>query len=154
MILRARVVVPISRSPLEDGAVQTLGKHITWVGRWAELPAAERTDVIDLGESVLLPGLVNAHCHLDYTNMVGKLAPPRRFTNWIQSLVALKATWTENDFATSWIRGSEMLLRTGTTTVADIESVPTLIPAAWEKSPLRVISFRELIALRDSPETA
>jgi cytosine/adenosine deaminase-related metal-dependent hydrolase len=154
MILRARAVVPISRAPLEDGAVQTLGKNITWVGRWSELPAAERVDVVDLGESILLPGLVNAHCHLDYTNMVGKLAPPRRFTNWIQSLVALKATWTDTDFASSWIRGSEMLLRTGTTTVADIESVPTLIPAAWEKSPLRIISFRELIALRDTPETA
>src|SRR6185503_517913 len=117
-------------------------------------PIGERVEVVDLGESVLLPGLVNAHCHLDYTNMVGKLAPPRRFTNWIQSLVALKGMWTENDFALSWVRGSEMLLRTGTTTVADIESVPSLIPAAWEKSPLRVISLRELIALRDTPETA
>src|SRR5258706_11376453 len=128
IVLRARAVVPVSRSPLEDGAVKIIGKNIGWVGRWSDLPLAERVDVTDLGESVLLPGLVNAHCHLDYTNMVGKLAPPRRFTNWIQTLVALKEMWTEHDFASSWIRGSEMLLRTGTTTVADIESVPALIP--------------------------
>jgi aminodeoxyfutalosine deaminase len=154
MILRARAVVPVSRSPLEDGAVKIVGRNIAWVGRWADLPISDRVDVTDLGEAVLLPGLVNAHCHLDYTNMVGKLPPPRRFTNWIQSLVALKETWTENDFAISWVRGSEMLLRTGVTTVADIESIPTLIPAAWEKSPLHIISFRELIALKDGPEAS
>ena len=153
IVLRARAVVPVCRAPLDDGAVKIIGKNIGWVGRWSDLPLGERVNVTDLGETVLLPGFVNAHCHLDYTNMVGRLVPPRRFTNWIQSLVALKATWDEQDFALSWIRGAEMLLRTGVTTVADIETIPSLIPAAWEKSPLRVISFRELIALRDSPQT-
>lgn len=70
----------------------------------------------------------------------------------MKSLVALKATWTEAEFATSWLAGAEMLLRTGTTTVLDIEAVPSLIPTIWEKTPLRVLSFREVITLKDSPE--
>ena len=41
-----------------------------------------------------------------------------------------------------------MLLRTGTTTVADIEAIPELIPDMWAGTPLRVISFRELISLK------
>jgi cytosine/adenosine deaminase-related metal-dependent hydrolase len=102
----------------------------------------------DLGESVLLPGLINAHCHLDYTGMAGLLLPPKQFTDWIKSIVALKASWTIEDFAASWRRGAQMLLATGTTTVADIEAVPELLPAAWGSTPLRVISFRELISLR------
>lgn len=154
MILRARAVLPLSSPPIEDGAVKVHGKQIVWVGRWADLPSGDQTDVTDLGETVLLPGLINAHCHLDYTSMAGKLPPPRRFSDWIQSLVALKATLAEEDFKASWQMGAEMLLRTGTTTVLDVEALPGLIPEMWEQTPLRVISFRELIGLRDTPEMA
>src|SRR6266850_4867428 len=154
MILRSRAVLPISSPPIPDGAVKVNGQQISWVGRWSDLSAADRVDVTDLGETVLLPGLVNAHCHLDYTAMGGKLRPPRRFSEWIQTLVSLKATWTEQDFATSWLSGAEMLLRTGTTTVCDVEAIPALIPSMWHQTPLRVISFRELIALKDNVETA
>src|SRR5258705_7127181 len=138
MILRSRVVLPISSPPIPDGAVKVEDRQIRWVGRWSDLPAADRVDVTDLGETVLLPGLVNAHCHLDYTAMGGKLRPPRRFSDWIQTLVSLKATWTEQDFAASWVSGAEMLLRTGTTTVCDVEGIPALIPAMWHQTPLRV----------------
>jgi cytosine/adenosine deaminase-related metal-dependent hydrolase len=101
-----------------------------------------------------MPGLVNAHCHLDYTNMSGKIAPPKRFTDWIQAIVALKGTWGLEDYAASWRHGAEMLVRSGVTTVADIEAVPELLPEAWNATPLRVISFRELIHLRQRPTTA
>jgi cytosine/adenosine deaminase-related metal-dependent hydrolase len=41
-----------------------------------------------------------------------------------------------------------MLLQSGTTTVADIEAVPELLPEVWQATPLRVLSFRELIAVK------
>ncbi len=149
MNLRARIVVPMSRPPVEDGVVCLSGDRILWVGRRAEIPAGWRqADETDLGEVILLPGLVNAHCHLDYTSLAGKIPPPRGFTEWIQSLVACKAAWGLEDYAASWRRGAGMLLRTGTTTVADIEAVPELLPQAWESTPLRVISFRELINVK------
>ena len=47
-----------------------------------------------------------------------------------------------------------MLLRTGTTTVADIEAVPGILPTAWEATPLRVHSFRELIGIKHSSSAA
>lgn len=122
--------------------------RVAWVGRWEDRPAVAGVQVYDLGESALLPGLVNAHCHLDYTGMAGLLPPPKQFTDWIKALVALKASWTIEEFAASWRRGARMLLETGTTTVADVEAVPELLPAAWGGTPLRVISFRELIGLR------
>ena len=149
MILRARFVVPVSRPPIEDGVVCVSGDRIAWVGRRADLPATHRDgDETDLGEVILLPGLVNAHCHLDYTEMAGQFSPPKSFTDWIKSMVALKSTWSQEEFAASWTRGAEMLLRTGTTTVANIEAVPELLPQAWTTTPLRVFSFRELINIR------
>ena len=148
MLLRARIVLPIARPPIEGGAVLISGSRIVAVGAWPELAAAAGDRVVDLGESILLPGLVNAHCHLDYTDMAGKIPPPKNFTDWIQAIVALKAHWSYTEFAQSWLRGAKMLLRTGTTTVGDIENVPELIPEMWRATPLRVISFRELISLK------
>ena len=40
--------------------------------------------------------------------------------------------------------GAAMLVRTGTTTVADVEAMPELLPDIWRNTPLRVISFQEL----------
>lgn len=148
MFLRARMVAPVTRPPIENGAVWIHGNRIAWVGRWADAPSVRGGDVLDLGEVILLPGLVNAHCHLEYTNMAGQIAPPKRFTQWIQSMVALKAAWTPAEFAQSWRRGAEMLVQTGTTTVADVEATFGPAPQLWAATPLRVRSFRELIRLQ------
>jgi len=146
VILRARIVVPVSRPPIEDGAVSLVGERIAWVGPYSMLPSAHRHgSELDLGDVALLPGLVNAHCHLDYTDMAGQIPPPRGFTAWIQAMVGLKGGWNLEQYAASWRRGAQMLLRTGTTTALDIEAVPELLPQAWHDTPLRVVSFRELI---------
>ena len=60
------------------------GRFIKAVGAWKDLKQGAR-QVLDLGDSILLPGLVNAHCHLDYTNMAGQLQPPKVFTDWAQA---------------------------------------------------------------------
>ncbi len=41
-----------------------------------------------------------------------------------------------------------MLLRTGTTTVGDIEMVPELLPEVWSATPLRVFSFLEMTGVK------
>jgi len=133
---------------VEDGAVLVCGDRIMGVGPWSVLSVGGPSAVFDLGEVILLPGLINAHCHLDYTGLAGLIFPPKYFTDWIKAIVALKANWSYSDFAESWLRGAQMLLRSGVTTVADIEAVPELLPEAWNATPLRVISFAELISIR------
>jgi cytosine/adenosine deaminase-related metal-dependent hydrolase len=136
---------------IEDGALVISGERIITVTPWAHVRPDVSEKVEDLGEVVLLPGLINAHCHLDYTKMAGRIPPPRSFADWIQTIVALKAEWSYTEFAESWLGGAEMLLRSGTTTVADVEAVPELLPDMWQATPLRVISFRELINLKPRP---
>jgi cytosine/adenosine deaminase-related metal-dependent hydrolase len=147
-ILRARIVVPVSRPPIENGAVLISGDRIRAVGAWNDLARWPMARVCDLGEVALLPGLVNAHCHLDYTDLAGQIAPPRSFTDWLKCLVELKRGWGYSDFAQSWLNGARMLVRTGTTTVGDIEAMPVLLPEVWEATPLRVISFIEMLGVR------
>jgi aminodeoxyfutalosine deaminase len=148
MILRSRLVLPLCRPPIEDGAVSISGNRIARVGRWRDIAPDRSADVVDLGESVVLPGLINAHCHLDYTDMAGMVPPQRSFTDWIKLITSAKGEWSNAEFAASWRRGAGMLARTGTTTVGDFEALPDLLPDAWAITPLRVISFLELTGVK------
>ncbi len=153
MILRARIVFPVSRPVIRDGAVVVSGNRITAVGPWPEIAAEFPEPPMDLGEVILFPGLINAHCHLDYTAMTG-LPEPRHFSDWIKSLLVLKAQASYTDYADSWLAGAKMLAQNGCTTVADIEAVPELLPDVWSSTPLRVCSFLEMTGVksRRSPQ--
>jgi len=155
MILRARTVLPIVGPVIHNGAVVIAGKRIQSVGRWRDLAATKSDAVTDLGEVILMPGLVNAHCHLDYTNMGGQFSPPKHFIDWLKLITSTKAGWNKADYMASWVAGAQMLLRSGTTTVADIEAVPQLLPGVWNSTPLRVISLLEMIGItkRRPPQT-
>lgn len=146
MLLRARIVYPVSRPPIDDGAVIVRDGKIQAVGRFHDLSADDNNQT-DLGEVVLMPGLINAHCHLDYTGMAGMIPPRNNFVEWIEAIVAIKANWDYSDYAKSWVTGANQLLATGTTTVADMEAVPELIPEVWESTPLRIHTFLELISV-------
>ena len=148
MLLRSRIVLPMTAPPVEDGAVLVSGDRIEAVGRWADLRDSSPGPVVDLGETVLLPGLINAHCHLDYTHLACHLAPPRRFTDWLQGMLGLKAGWSFSEYAGSWLAGAGQSVRSGCTSVMDFEAVPELLPEVWHGTPLRVISALELTGVR------
>jgi cytosine/adenosine deaminase-related metal-dependent hydrolase len=65
----------------------------------------------------------------------------------LKVITSTKAGWSFSDYAESWLSGAQMLLCTGTTTVGDIEAVPQLLPEVWTSTPLRVISFLEMIGI-------
>jgi len=83
----ARWVVPITAPPIENGTVVVDGQRIAWVGPRREAPGG---DDVDLGDAVLLPGLVNAHTHLELTVMRGFLEG-LEFVQWIRQLTAARA---------------------------------------------------------------
>lgn len=148
MWLRARWILPITAPPLEDAALHIHRGRIIALRRWRDARRLARGPCEDLGDVILLPGLINAHCHLDYTHMAGGLLPPRYFPDWLKGMLAYKAHWGFSEFAQSWLAGARMLLKSGTTTVADIEAVPELLPHVWDATPLRVFSLLELTNVR------
>ncbi|MBN9692661.1 MAG: amidohydrolase family protein [Verrucomicrobia bacterium] len=153
MLVRARLVLPQTAPPVEDGAVLIFQDRVRAVGRYADLRPRARS-VLDLGDVALLPGLVNAHCHLDYTNLGGRLAPPKSFPDWIKSILAAKSEWNFSDFAASWLAGARQLVESGTTTVANIESVPEMLAECRAATPLRVYSFLEMTGVRSARDPA
>lgn len=151
----ADTVLPMSTPPVSHGAVRVEGMRVVAVGPAAELPPQPGEEVVDLGAATLLPGLINSHCHLDYTRFRGALAAKRGFTEWIKDINALRRSFTTDDYIASIAEGFEMLAESGVTTVANIESFPELLPKL-PVPPLRTWWFLELIDVRsrfDEEET-
>ncbi len=147
LLLRARHILPISTSPMENGAVLISGNRIADVGPFADLHAKHACEVRDLGDVVLMPGLVNAHCHLDYSMMRRAISPQRSFTEWIRRINALKRSLDNQDYANAIVEGFDELRSYGTTSVANIESFPEILHTL-PRPPIRVWWFLEMIDVR------
>lgn len=124
---------------VENGVIRSLGR---WDGRPAE----------DLGEVVLMPGLINAHCHLDYSVMRGAILPNTSFSQWIRRINDLKRTLDDGDYLESIAAGFRELLAHGTTSVFNIESFPELM-VRMPPPPIRTWWFYEMMDVRNRIHT-
>jgi aminodeoxyfutalosine deaminase len=150
MIIRARDVVTMDGAPIVNGAVAISGDRIVDVGKFDQIKTRNSGAVVDLGEQALLPGLINAHCHLDYTCLRDKIPRQKSFTDWIGAINAQKSKLSPVDFIASINEGFAETKRFGTTTIANLTAFPELVRQLPD-APLRTWWFAELIDVR-SPE--
>ena len=120
---RAAWVLPVAREPIRDGAVVVRGGEIVAVGPAGALRSShpgltER----DLGERIVAPGFVNAHCHLEWSLLDG-LLPPDEFAEWLGRLLPMRRLMSPADHEAAAVHGALRALASGTTTV--IDSGPT-----------------------------
>jgi len=137
----ARWVLPIATPPVEDGTVIVEDDRIAWVGPRAAAPAGGIDD--DLGAAVLMPGLVNAHTHLELTVMRGFLEE-LAFFDWVRVLTrarhhVLDAAALRDSARLGVVEG----LRAGITTFADTGDSAAPFDALRELG-ARGIAFREV----------
>jgi cytosine/adenosine deaminase-related metal-dependent hydrolase len=151
MIIRARTVVSMEGEPINDGAVAVSGHTIADVGRFDEVRQRQSGEVLDLGEQVLMSGLINGHCHLDYTTLRGTIPPQHSFSDWIQAINAEKAKLSEQDYIDSIHAGFAEARRFGMTTILNLIAFPKLV-AAIKEPPVRTWWFGELIDVRNPDE--
>jgi cytosine/adenosine deaminase-related metal-dependent hydrolase len=133
-------VVPIARAPIADGTVAVEGLRIAYVGPRADAPQGED---IELGQSILMPGLVNAHTHLELTGMRGVLEG-LSFVPWIRTLTQMRAAvLTDADMADAARVGVLEGLLAGITTFGDTSSSGTTLGVMGEMG-VRGIMYQEV----------
>lgn len=136
----ARLVLPIARPPIERGTVAVREGRIAYVGPTSRAPAG--IDV-DLGNVALLPGLVNAHTHLELTAMRGFLED-LAFQPWILRLTRARRDVMDDARlldAARW--GIHEGLRAGITTYADTCASGVVLRALREAG-VRGIMYQEV----------
>jgi len=147
---RCRTLVTMDGSPIDNGAFVVDGSRFVRTGTASEILRTHTGEVIDLGDVVVLPGLINAHCHLDYTLMRGAILPAKSFSRWVARINALKRTLTDNDYLLATQLGFEELRKSGVTTVLNIVATPQVFPLL-PPGPIRAWNFLELIDVRPRP---
>lgn len=102
ILYRAAWILPIAARPIRGGSLLTIGGRIAGVFDGPSLPAgfgaelqddageAQSIETIDLGDVAILPGLVNAHTHLELSWMRGQVPPSDSLPAWAARLMALR----------------------------------------------------------------
>ncbi len=146
---RARWVFPVDAPPLENGVVEVQAGQITAVHDRAE-PAAQ-----DLGNVALIPGLVNVHTHLEFSDLPQPIQPALPFTDWIRALVSYRRSETATTNVIE--KGIQEAETAGTTCLGEIATpVGPVLPAEagdhangryTRPYGSRVVEFLELLGL-------
>lgn len=139
--LTARWIFPVAGPPLEGGTITIRGDRLLAVE-----PKGKRIADQDLGNVALLPGLVNAHTHLDLSDLCGRIPPGPDFTAWLRGVIAHRRGQTPEQARAAVAGGAKECLRFGTTLVGDIAGQGL----SWDHlaaAPLRAVVFYELLGL-------
>src|SRR6266513_1400479 len=113
-VISADWVLPIEGPPIEGGAVAIDGGRITAIGSADELGEGERFE-----DSVIVPGFVNAHSHIEYAVYAGFGDSLADFAEWIRLHTERKSRIDWDEYVAIARLGAAESLRTGVTTIGD-----------------------------------
>jgi aminodeoxyfutalosine deaminase len=137
--IRARWIFPVAGPPVSGGAVE-VGADGRVIAVHRQPPAKTH----DLGDVALIPGLVNAHTHLEFSDLTEPLQPAKPFADWLRALLAYRRSRGNAERAIG--TGLAESRRRGTIAVGDIDTrgTPTQYSVA---DSIQVVAFRELLGL-------
>jgi aminodeoxyfutalosine deaminase len=139
--LTARWIFPVSGPPLSNGLVTIDGERLASV----DAHGSRHAD-LDLGNVAVLPGLVNAHTHLDLTGLRGLVPPRADFTSWLRAVIRHRREQTREQIDADIRTGLAESVAYGTTLLGDIAAGGQ----SWNvlaDAPIRAVVFYELLGL-------
>jgi 5-methylthioadenosine/S-adenosylhomocysteine deaminase len=131
--LAARWVLPIGAPWIERGAVLISDEgRVLSVGPDAAVPRPPDAVAEEFADGILLPGLVNAHTHLELTGLDG-YPPDPDFAAWIRRVRTAKAERSAGEFLEAARAGLAACHAIGVTTIADTGDSGAAIQALAER---------------------
>jgi len=148
LIYRARYVVTMDGPPLEGGCVRVQGDRIVQVGALDDMDL-RRDTIRDIPDAVILPGLINAHCHLELGMARGLLPRGEAFPMWVSRLRKSLEGAGPEAYAQAVRLGALECLKHGTTTVVDVGNTGAAL-SELAALPLRAYAYLEVLGLDPS----
>jgi cytosine/adenosine deaminase-related metal-dependent hydrolase len=140
---RAAWVLPVSSPPLRDGWIEIDGDRIAALGTGGH----DDRSAENLGSVAVLPGLVNAHTHLELSHLRDRVPSASSFVSWAGQVVRARRDQTDPaapEILSAVADGIAEAVRCGTALVGDISnSLVTVEPLV--RSELSAVVFYELI---------
>lgn len=151
--IRSRWIAPMDGPPVRDGEILVDDGRVVWRGQAAHEPSDLRVlryETIDLGDAVVLPGLVNAHVHLELSHLRQFQPPPGSLGQWLVDLIGRRGPQSPDvqaEAAKAVSPGVAQCLKFGVTAVGDISRYCRSTRPALNNGPLRVVSYGEVQAM-------
>jgi cytosine/adenosine deaminase-related metal-dependent hydrolase len=145
LTLTARYVFPVESPPIAGGLVTIKNGRIARVA-----PADGQTADLDLGNTAILPGFVNAHTHLELSSL-GQWTPGtvEDEIDWLSRVIDQRRGRTLDDLREAAERNIAGAVAAGTTLLADT----TTAGLSWKAvadAPIRGLVFAEMVGLKRS----
>ena len=140
---RAKLVVPRPGVVIDDGALVVAQGKVRKVGTYRGSQKSASGKTVDLGDAALIPGLVNAHTHLELTWLKRRVPARGRFTDWLLEVMRLRGELSKDELLASATAGAEEALRSGTTSIGAVSNTG-ICARAFNNVPMRRVIFHEI----------
>ncbi len=149
-LVSARWVIPIDRPPIGDGALALEDDGtIRAVGTRAEVRAAFPDAPEEQAEGVLVPGLVNAHCHLELSALADAVPGGAGLVPWARRLMKAVVETGQDTRREAAVQAARAAVRLGTAAIGDVGNGLDAAPAIGEAG-LGGVLFHELVGSREA----
>jgi len=150
IVYAAKHLLPVAGTPIQNGAVGVHEGRIVAVGRRKDVVRAHPgAEVRDLGDVVIVPGLVNAHTHVELSFMNGESPAGGAFMTWLKDFVQRRAVVDANAATQAAGAAVETMLARGTVAVGDVANDAWAAPLL-ARSGLYGLAFHELFGFRSA----
>ncbi len=148
IVYAAKHLLPVVSAPVPNGAIAVHDGRIVAAGRRKDVVKAHPgVEVRDLGDAVIVPGLINAHTHLELSFMNGDPPAGGTFMTWIADLVAKRAQIDPVVAAQAAAAAVLTMMQRGTVAVGDVANGTWSAPIL-ARSGLYGLAFHELFGFR------
>lgn len=119
--LSASWIYPVSSGPLKNGVIALRNDGTIEEVLSAEEAEAENIQHIQFYEGILVPGMVNTHCHLELSHLKGKIPMHTGLPGFVQQVMQQRHSSAE-EIERAMFRADEEMYANGIVAVGDISN--------------------------------
>ena len=152
-LYRAAFVLPVTSPPIRDAFVAVRDGVVIGVGAANDRPRDLGLREIDLGPTILMPGFVNAHTHLELSHLEGAVPGDRGFVPWIEDQLRARAESSPGEVRAAIQKGIATMRSRGTVAVADVSNRLASV-SALNNDGMHAVILHEILGFDPAKATA